>query len=155
MCALVTVAALTSCSTGFNATSVQPYSPADGVRAQSGQLRALNVLVVASASATSGVVITTVVNDGARDDRLVSVESPDATVTLSGIGDIVAGGTLKLSNDTPTTATVTGLTRLAGETIELTLTYERAEPVSVRTLVVAADGEYAGITPSATAPPSP
>ena len=36
----------TGCAAGFDATSIKPYAPSDGILANSGDLRVLNTLVV-------------------------------------------------------------------------------------------------------------
>lgn len=155
VCVAVAGALLTGCSAGFGATSTKPYAPGDGINADSGTMRALNVLVVAADGATSGVVVMTLANRGGNDDRLTGIESPEGSVSLSGPTDLPAGGAVQFGNDTDTTATITGLTKLAGEAIELKLTFAAAEPITLRTVVVPATGDYAGITPSATVTASP
>lgn len=152
--ALVAGVLLSGCAAGFDATSIKPYAPADGVNGESGDVRALNVLVVAAPSASSGVVVMTIANDGTRDDRLTGIETPSGTVTLSGPGELPAGGTTQFSNDTENTAVVSNLTKLAGEAITLRLRFERAEPLRIRTVVMPATGAYEGITPSPTASPT-
>lgn len=150
---MVAGALLSGCSAGFGATSTQPYSPSDGINAESGTLRALNVLVVADEGATSGVVVMSIANRGDKDDRLTGVESPDATVTVEGGAELPAEGAVAFGHDSDTTATVSGLAKSPGEAIELTLRFSRSEPITLRTVIVTPDGPYAGITPSATASP--
>ena len=150
--ALLAGAVLTGCASGFGATSAQPYAPADGIQAESGDLRALNVLVVAEEETTAGVLVMTVANDGTRDDRLTGVETSGGSVTPSGPVDLPAGSAVSFSNDTEATATVTGLTAGTGETIEVTLSFARATPLTLRTVVVPATGDYEGITPSLPSP---
>lgn len=146
--AAVAGALLAGCSAGFDATSTQPYAPADGLYAESGTMRALNVLVVADDTGSSGVLVMTLVNRGDGDDRLTDVESSGGTVSLSGPADLPAGEALRFSNDTEPTVTFAGLTALAGEAIEVTLRFADAQPITVNTVVVPADGDYAGITPA-------
>lgn len=149
--AVVAVPLLAACSSGFNATSLQPYAPADGILVDNGDLRIQNALVVSSPSATSGVVSAAIANNGDRPDRLTGVTSPDGQVDLTGSGALPPGGSLPLGADTGTSATITGLKKLAGETITLRLTFRRADPVTFTTVVVPATGGYATITPGPTA----
>jgi hypothetical protein len=142
---------LTGCGAGFNATVVQPYAASDGVDANSGDVRVLNVLVVASPSVTSGVISATIVNRGTRADTLTGVSSPDGSVSFSGRTTLPPGLATMLGAGTHPSATITGLTRLAGESITLHLTFRRAHPLTVQTVVVAAGGPYASVTAS----PSP
>jgi copper(I)-binding protein len=152
--AVLTAAALLSgCSAGFDATSVKPYAPSDGIMADSGHLRILNTLVVASDSFSSGVVVATIVNDGSKADELTSITSPDGKVDLTGDGTIEPGSAVGLSAGTELSATISSLTSLPGETITLHLRFKRADPVTINTVVVPASGPYATITPAPT--PSP
>lgn len=139
---------LTGCSAGDDATSRQPYAPADGIYADSGSIRALNVLVVASEGASEGVVLMALANRGTRSDRLTAIDSSAGTVELSSPVELPPGGAVRFGSDADESVSITGLTRAPGETIELTLSFERAEPVTLRTVVMPATGDYADITPS-------
>jgi hypothetical protein len=145
---------LSGCGAGFDATSVKAYAPSDGIMADTGHLRILNTLVVASASYSSGVIVATIANDGARADELTSITSPDGQVDLTGDGTIEPGAAVSLSAGSELSATITSLTSLPGETITLHLRFTRADPVTIRTVVVPASGPYASITPAPTASPT-
>jgi hypothetical protein len=147
--AVLSVVLLSGCASGFGATSIQPYAPSDGVLANTGELRILNVIVVSTGA--NGVVSATIVNRGRLTDSLEDMTSPDGTVDLTGDGKIPPGGTITLGADTETSATISGLTKLPGETITLKLTFHRADPVTIRTLVAPASGYYASVTPAPTA----
>jgi len=146
---------LAGCSAGFDATSSKPYSPADGVQADSGDLRVLNALVVVGDDGSTGTVSAAVVNRGDRDDRLTGVTSPGATILLTGSGDLAAGGAVTLGSGTDPSATATGLRKGAGQSITMTFSFTRSEPITIRTVVVAATGIYTDLAPSASPPPSP
>lgn len=135
---------------GFEATAGEPYAPADGILANSGDLRVQNALVVASDGISTGVISTSIANRGDRDDELTGLTSPDGTVDLTGDGTLPVGSAVRLGSDTDLSATISGLTALPGETITLRFTFARAEPLRIRTVVVAADGPYASITPGPT-----
>jgi hypothetical protein len=153
--AAVTLAGLLSgCGAGFDATSVKAYAPSDGIMADTGHLRILNTLVVASDSFSSGVIVATIANDGAKADELTSITSPDGQVDLTGDGTIEPGAAVGLGAGTELSATITGLTSLPGETITLHLRFTRADPVTIRTVVVPASGPYTSITPAPTAAPT-
>ena len=64
--ALALAGLLSGCGAGFDATSIKPYAPSDGIMADTGDLRILNMLVVASASFSSGVVVATIANAAPR-----------------------------------------------------------------------------------------
>jgi hypothetical protein len=150
--AVAAVSLLAGCSAGFEATSIKPYAPSDGVLANTGQLRILNALVVASPDITTGVVSAVIVNRGGHADRLTGLTSPDGTVDLTGGGTIRPGSSVHLGAGTNPAATISNLTALPGETITLRMTFGTADPVSVRTLVIPAKGQYATITPGPTTP---
>ncbi len=147
--AALSAALLTGCASGFDATSIKPYAPSDGILANSGDLRILNILVVSTGA--NGVVSGSIVNRGTSKDALTDLTSPDGTVDLTGSGKIPPKGATRLGADTATSATISGLTRLPGETITLKLTFQRADPVTIRTVIVPASGDYASITPAPTA----
>ncbi len=142
-------ALLAGCSTGFSATSAEPYAPSDGLQATSGDLKVLNALVVSAETGSDGLVSATIANQGDSDDRLTDITSPDGTVTLTGSDQLPAGGTVTLGSGTDTEASISGLSKDPGETIRIKFTFGRAEPVTLDTVVVDATGDYADLTPSA------
>ena len=147
--AVLSAALLTGCATGFNATSIKPYAPSDGIEANTGDLRILNLLVVSTGA--NGVVSGSIVNRGTSRDALTDMTSPDGTVDLTGNGKLPPKTAIRLGAGTETSATISGLTKLPGETITLKLTFRRADPVTIRTVVVPASGDYSSITPAPTA----
>jgi copper(I)-binding protein len=153
-CAAAAVSLLAGCASGFGATSIQPYAPADGILANSGDIRVLNALVVAGDGGRTGVVSMTIANRGDQDDRLTGLTSPHGSADLTGDATLPAGGAVRFGSDTDVTATITGMTRLAGETIRLRLTFARTQPLTIDTVVVEATGDYAEITPSASPTPT-
>jgi len=147
--AAAAVSLLAGCSAGFGATTVKPYAPSDGILAESGDIRVLNALVVAGDGGRTGVVSMTLANRGDRDDRLTGLTSPAGTAELSGDTTLPAGGAVRFGTGSDATATISGMTRLAGESIRLRLTFARTEPITIDTVVVPATGDYAELTPSA------
>jgi hypothetical protein len=151
--ALALTGLLSACAAGFEATSTKPYAPSDGIMADTGDLRILNMLVVASDSFSSGVVVATIANNGTEADELTEMTSPDGQVDLTGDGTIEPGAAKAMSAGSELSATISSLTSLPGETITLHLRFRRADPVTINTVVVPATGPYATITPAPT--PSP
>jgi hypothetical protein len=147
--AVLSAALLTGCASGFDATSIKPYAPSDGILANTGDLRIQNILVVSTGA--NGVVSGSIANRGTSGDALTDMTSPDGTVDLTGNGRIGPKSAIRLGADTETSATISGLTKLPGETITLKLTFRRADPVTIHTVVVPASGDYASITPAPTA----
>ena len=151
--ALALTGLLAGCGAGFEATSTKPYAPSDGIMADTGDLRILNMLVVAGASFSSGVVVATIVNNGTEADELTEMTSPNGKVDLTGDGTIEPGAAVAMNAGSELSATISSLTSLPGETITLHLRFRRADPVTINTVVVPATGPYATITPAST--PSP
>ena len=153
---VLAAAVLTGCGAGFDATSLKPYAPADGVITSSGDVRALNVLVVGPPEApeaggsSSGVVVMSLANTGTRPDRLSAIDTDAGSVTLAAPVPLPPGSAVPFSHDTEHSAVISGLTTRAGEAIELTLQFARAEPITVRTIVMPATGDYAEVTAPAT-----
>lgn len=143
------------CSAGFDATSVQPYAPSDGILADQGDIRVLNALVVSSDAGRAGVVSMTVANRGRAGDRITEISTPDATVSVDTPVELPAGGAVTFGAPDGPTATLTDVTKLPGETITLKLSFAGTQPVTLRTVVVPAEGYYASLTPEPTVAPSP
>lgn len=151
---VVAAVALAGCGAGNTTTSRMDYAPADGLIATSGNIRALNVLVVASEGSSDGLVVMTLANKGTSGDRLTDIQSSSGSVELSGPTTIEAGQALTFGADTETTAVVRGLDVKPGEAVEVTLNFENAAPISLNTVVMPADGDYATLTPSASPTPT-
>lgn len=146
--ALSALALTTGCAAGNDAQTLQPYSPADGVVANSGDIRVLNALVVADATGTTGVVSLTIVNrSNSRDDSLTDLTSTDGSVDLTGTRDLPSGRAVRFGATTEPSATISDLKKKAGQEIALKLSFAHTEPITVRTLVLPAKGAYADITP--------
>jgi copper(I)-binding protein len=152
LAAVASLALLTGCGAGFNSQSTQSYAPADGVLADNGSIRALNALVVAGEGSTTGVISMTLANHRDRADRLTGITSDDGTVDLTGSGNLPAGAAVRFGAGTAPSATISDLTRSPGDAVTLKLTFARSEPITVRTLVVPASGDYAGLTPGPETP---
>ena len=143
---------LTACGAGFDATAIQPYSPSDGTMANTGDIRIQNALVVASPTVSTGVIVASIANRGDRDDTHTGITSPDGTVDLTGDGSLAAESAIRLGAGSNPSATISNLTKLAGQAITLRFTFAKSEPVSLRTVVLPASGVYTSITPGPTTP---
>lgn len=152
LAAISVLALLTGCAAGDGAQSVQTYAPGDGVLADNGNIRVLNALVVAGDAASAGVVSMTLVNIGDRDDQLSDITSTGGTVDLTGTRDLAASDSVRLGAGTDPAATIGGLTSRPGQIVTLHLTFSRSEPLTIRTVVVPATGDYAELTPGPETP---
>jgi hypothetical protein len=150
--ALSALVLATGCAAGLSAQTIKPYSPADGVTGDSGDIRVLNALVVADATGTTGVVSLTIVNRGNQDNSLTDITSPDGNVDLTGTRDLPAGQAVRFGATTEPSATISDLTSKPGENITLVLTFARAEPLRLHTIVLPATGAYAELTPGPETP---
>ena len=70
-------------------------------------------------------------------------------MSYSGPSELPAHGVLAFTSGTEPSATINGLGVTAGDTIGLTLRFENAGEISLQTVVYAAEGDYATITPKA------
>jgi hypothetical protein len=152
LAALSVLVLVSGCAAGYNAQSIQPYAPADGVIADSGPLRVLDAVVVSSDGSGRGVLSMTLVNRGDRDDILTSITSPSGRVDLTGSRALAAGRTVSFGAGTDPAATVEALARQPGQTIRLSLEFARNRPIVLRTLVVDPNGAYASVTPGPETP---
>jgi hypothetical protein len=147
---------LTGCSSGREAVARREHAPADGVMANSGNIRVVNALVIAPEDGDTGVITMTVANRGDRADQLTDVRTSDGTVDYTGSRDLPGGRALAFGADSNPSATVHGLRVRPGEILTMTLSFRDAEPIRLRTVVVPASGDYAGMTaaPDPTESPS-
>jgi hypothetical protein len=150
--ALSLLVVTTGCAAGTNAQTLKPYAPADGVMANSGDIRVLNALVVADSSTGTGVVSLTIVNRGNRDDSLTDLTSPDGSVDLTGRRDLPAGAAVRFGATTEPSATIGNLKKQPGATITLRFEFARTKPITLVTVVLPATGAYSGITPGPETP---
>jgi hypothetical protein len=146
------VAALTGCGAGQDAQTIKAYSPADGVIGNSGDIRAVDALVVGAGDSGDGVLSLTLVNRGDGSDRLTGITSPDGSVDLTGSGALAPGKAVYFGADTTPSATISGLKAKPGDTVTLKLTFANTAPMTLRTVVVPATGYYASVTPGPTTP---
>ena len=166
--ALAVVLPATAC--GFDAQTLKPYTPAEGVNFDVGDVNDPNVVVhvrnllVISRSPGEGIVSATMVTQG-RDTLTAVTGAPylldgskgqSYTAELPGPVLLSANRQVVLTNEQPF-LTISGATGLqAGLDTEITVQFGKAGSYTTRTTVV--DGNlppYTGITPSASPSASP
>lgn len=155
LAALAALLLVSGCGAGYNARSIQPYAPSDGIVTDSGSLRVLDALVIAASDADRGVLSMRIVNRGARDDELTDITSNAGQVDLTGSRTLPAHRAVSFGADTDPSATIEGLKRAAGQTIRLRLTFANSQPLTIDTIVVSPAGAYAGLTPGPATPEEP
>ena len=72
------VVALAGCAANFNAPTNDPYQPAAGISDRTGDVYALNTLVVTD-EAGNGTVVASLINQATTDDTLQSFSATDST----------------------------------------------------------------------------
>jgi hypothetical protein len=150
--AIPVLALAAGCAAGNNAQTLQPYSPADGIVANSGNVRVLNALVVADPGGNTGVVSMTIVNRGTRLDGLTNLTSSSGAVDFTGTRNLPPRVAVRFGATTEPAATISGLTAKPGQTITLSLTFQRSRPLRIATVVLPATGAYSSLTPGPATP---
>jgi hypothetical protein len=138
--------ALSGCASGFDSPVLRDYNPVVGVNVREGQVWAMNMLVVLPESGR-GTLVGALLNKGQTSDRLVG-----ATVSLPEGDEATVQSTMERSSITlapeqlvelsdPTTVAVEGDV-VPGRFVDMTLQFQRAEPIQVKIPVVDAVGPY-------------
>jgi hypothetical protein len=150
--ALGVAPALASCSLGtsnFDAQTNQFYTPAEGVNERSGGVDVLNALVVAEEPGRGRFIAGLVNNSDTTDDALTQVQgagdSSEVKGSLETPIDIVRDGFVQLADKGEEPVVLEGEQIVPGTFVELTITFEEADPVTVELPVVAAEDDYADV----------
>jgi len=147
--AVVTAGALTSCSVGVEAGTLDPQR-LSGENADVGLIKIRNALVVAPADdGDSSELVATIVNDGPEDDALVGVElaGPDGPVEVS-----LDDTSLELRSETATAipessdspVTIDDIDLEPGTYVSATFSFETAGSATLRLLVLSSAAVYGG-----------
>ena len=139
----IALTALTSC--GFDYATDRPYTPANGVNYRDGSVDVLNAVVV-SAEEGSGTFVATFANN--NPSEVNSVESlegaGDSDVTAEGFEtvEVPAGGMVNLADTggIPVTGDFA-----AGDFVEVSLSLESGEVITMEAHVVTNCGDFAGL----------
>ncbi|MFV0451569.1 MAG: hypothetical protein ACK5LS_04870 [Propioniciclava sp.] len=127
--AVAATSALLLSGCGFNAQTLQPYTPAEGVNLDVADIKVRNVVVVSDADG-NGILSGSIVSRG--DDSLTAVEVvpllegnvPGAPLPVTPLRPVTlpAGDLVVLTDPTPAFA-VSGDTLVPGQTVALSLTF--------------------------------
>jgi hypothetical protein len=142
--------ALSACGANFNAQTAQPYQPAEGTNADSGDIAVRNLLVLASEDG-KGELHGAIVNRGRTEDTLSAIASaPEGTqpggtteqpvsVTFGNVRPftLAPGALLSLPPAGGAPITVTG--GKPGDMIAVTITFAKAAPITAAIPVLAED----------------
>jgi copper(I)-binding protein len=159
--AALSLAAVTGCAATYGAETQVPYTPADGVYADTGGIKLRN-LVIVSDTAGRGTLVGTIFNDGPTADALTGIQvSGGGRASLGSAptplpahnGTAVLGADSSVGKALPVTVESTQVS--AGKTVRLTFTFEKAASVPITVFVVARDGAYATVPAPTPLPPQP
>ncbi|HEX2174841.1 MAG TPA: hypothetical protein VHG70_02930 [Nocardioidaceae bacterium] len=136
---------LSGCASGFDSPVLQDYNPAVGVNVRDDGVWGMNLLVVASESGR-GTLVGVLLNKTRRTDRLVgaTVESEQGAPPLQSSmlrPSVVLPPERLVQLDEPPTVQVQGEAR-QGLFVQLTLQFERSQPIQVQVPVVSPEGPY-------------
>ncbi len=142
----VALPALSGCASGFDSPVLRDYNAVVGVNVRDGEVWAMNMLIVLPESGR-GTLVGALLNKGEAGDRLVG-----ATVSLPPEDKATVQSTMERSSVTlvpeqlvelsdPSTVAVEGDV-VPGNFVDLTLQFQRAEPIQVKIPVVDAVGPY-------------
>lgn len=148
--AALVVSTLTACGAGFNAQSTQPYQAAEGSNAQSGEILARNMLILADAEG-KGELHAAFVNNGPENDVLKSVELDPSHqgIEITGMRPFTLrpGALLSVPPTTGKPVVITGAK--AGTMLKLTFSFSEAAPITTQVPVLAHD-HYSPTPPTET-----
>lgn len=141
--------ALSGCSTGFDAQTVQVYSASDGTDIREGDVSVLSAAIVADAAGDSGILSAGLVGLPDQDDSLTSVQVTDdegtaLTVEIVGGAVDIPAGQLVLTADGADVA-ISGAELTPGTLLDVAFTFANAAPVSGSVPVVEREGAYAEV----------
>jgi hypothetical protein len=142
-----------SCSFGtsnFDAQTNQIYNPAEGVNDRTSSMDVLDALIV-SDEAGRGRFIAGLVNDSrSTDDALTSVQGAGKDAAIKGSLatpiDVVPNGYVQLADDGVKPVVLEGDPIVPGTFVEVTISFQEADAVTMELPVVTAEDDFAGIT---------
>jgi len=150
--ALAVAPVLASCSFGtsnFDAQTNQFYTPAEGVTERKGGVDVLNALVVAEDSGRGRFIAGLVNNSDTTDDALTQVQGSgdysDIQGSLTTPIDVAADSFVQLADKGVEPVVLTGDQIVPGRFVEVTITFQQADAVTVQLPVVRAEDDFADI----------
>ncbi|HET9498921.1 MAG TPA: hypothetical protein VFO98_01545 [Marmoricola sp.] len=142
--------AAAGCTNGFGAQTDQVYQPAVGTNDKTGDVFALNALIV-SADDGSGTLAVSLLNDGDQDDALVSVTGSNLTSSFSPIS-LPPGELVDLARSGE--VSVTGPKVEAGNFVSIELAFQSGLSKKLLIPVVRNNNAFADV-PLPSEPPNP
>jgi len=147
--ALVVAAALTSCSVGVEAGTLDPQR-LSGAKADAGQVKVRNALIVAPTDEGDDyALIATIINDGTTEDTLTGVEvaGPDGPVDVDlrpSTVDLAPETAVVVPGESDTSMSIEDLDLEAGTYVQTTFRFETAGVLQMSLLVLSEVAVYGG-----------
>ena len=143
----VTALLLTGCGAGPDAETRLIKQVTDGIEANIGDLRMVNVLVVAQPDG-SAVLVGTVVNNGTKNDRIGAITANSVDATLTPFAPALnSGGKAVFSGDSANAIAVfPALDAKIGDRVTVEFTFSNSGKVKVDVLVREKSGEFANVS---------
>ena len=156
---LIIATTITGCGSGQTAVTRTIKQITDGVEAESNGIKLRNLLIVKNAN-SEGILVATIVNTGEEADGITSISIGGVISTLSaGNLNLVKNKPIILAGESANAgAFVGGLSKSAGDRVDVTVNFVRAAPVTVSALVVNSEGVYKDLVrsvPAISAPATP
>jgi copper(I)-binding protein len=140
---------LTGCGSNFNAQSQQEYQPAVGLTDRTGQVYAVDALVVTDGHG-DGTLVAALINQAHKTDSLRAVSAVTDQGTKLHVAPLPANG-LRLPYQQSVQLANSGAVRVqgsalqAGSVVHLTFTFQQAAPVRVDAPVVNDSSTYSSV----------
>jgi hypothetical protein len=143
----ITALLLTGCGAGPDAQTRLISQVTDGIEANIGDLRMVNVLLVAQPDG-SAVLVGTVVNNGTKNDRIsaITANSVDATLTPFAPALNIGGKAVFSGDSANAIAVFPGLDAKIGDRVTVEFTFSASGKLKVDVLVREKCGEFASVS---------
>lgn len=145
--AIATLFALTGCGAGPDAQTRLSSQLTDGIEANIGDLRMVNVLLVAQPDG-SAVLVGTVVNNGTKNDRIgaITANSVDATLTPFAPALNIGGKAVFSGDSANAIAVFPGLNAKIGDRVTVEFAFSGSGKLKVDVLVREKSAEFASVS---------
>ena len=143
----ITALLLTGCGAGPDAQTRLISQVTDGIEANIGDLRMVNVLLVAQPDG-SAVLVGTIVNNGTKNDRIsaITANSVDATLTPFAPALNIGGKAVFSGDSANAMAVFPGLDAKIGDRVTVEFTFSGSGKLKVDVLVREKSGEFASVS---------
>ena len=139
------VVGLTGCNaSGPDAPTRNVRQVTDGVEATSGDVKAVNVLLVAQEDG-SAVLVGTIVNVSDAEDSILSIKANEISGEVSAPSLVKNEPAIFAGDSANSTAKFVGLNVKASDHVDVEIIYAKAAPMKLRALVRAKTDVYANI----------